>query len=92
MGIGRDITKHKLMEGTLLRISQEWQATFDATNSAIWVLDKSQHVIRSNKTAEHFFKKSIDQMIGKQCWGIVHGTDRPIDECPLRKARESLCR
>lgn len=92
IGVGRDITKRKQMEDSLLRISQEWQTTFDATNSVIWILDKNHQVVRSNKTAEHFFKKSIDQMIGKQCWEIVHGTDLPIDECPLNKARESLRR
>lgn len=90
--VGRDITELKLAEEKAARIAREWQATFDAANDAIWVLDQKQRVLRSNKTAERFFNLTCEDFIGKHCWEIVHNTSKPIPECPLLKAQKSLCR
>ncbi len=47
-----DITNRKRAEEEVTHLAQQWQRTFDATNDAIWILDKDQRVLRSNKTAE----------------------------------------
>ena len=92
LSTARDITDQKQAEESLIRVAQEWQSTFDSTNDAIWILDKDQRVVRSNKTAERYFKSPIDQMIGKHCWEIVHGTEQPIPECPTLRTRKNLQR
>ncbi len=74
------------------RLAQEWQTTFDATNDAIWVLDVNHRIVRSNRTAERFFGKAREEFIGHHCWEIVHGISSPIPECPILRARKSLCR
>ena len=87
-----DITERKQAEKDIIRAAHEWQTTFDATNSVIWILDRDQRVVRSNKVAGRFFPQSSGQSVGKQCWEIVHGTDRPMDGCPFLRAKESLHR
>ena len=87
-----DITKRKQAEEELEKTARQWQTTFDATNDAIWILDKEQRVIRSNKTAERFFHRPYEEFIGKQCWELVHGTRQPIPECPILRAKHSLRR
>ncbi|MBN1906250.1 MAG: PAS domain S-box protein [Deltaproteobacteria bacterium] len=87
-----DITEQKQMEKEIIRVSNEWQTTFDSTRSAIWVLDKNQKVIRSNRTSEQVFQQPNDQIVGKYCWEIVHGTKQPIPECPTLRVRNSLKR
>jgi len=79
-------------EEGLARAAQEWQTTFDAANDAIWILDQDQRILLSNKTAERLFQRTGSDMIGKHCWEIVHGTEQPIPECPILRARDSLCR
>ena len=74
------------------RLAREWQTTFDSTRDAIWILDQNQRVIRSNKTAETYFHRPCEEFVGKHCWEIVHGTAQPIPECPILRARKSLCR
>jgi PAS domain S-box-containing protein len=91
-GTVADITELKLVENELSESNRQWQSTFNATDSAIWVLDLDQRVLRSNKTAEKFFHRPYKEFIGKCCWEIVHGTTQPILECPLSRARKSLCR
>lgn len=82
----------KTAEVEAVRMALEWQATFDAANDAIWILDQEQKVLRSNKTAERFFHFPYKDMIGKHCWEIVHGTAQPIPECPILRARKNLRR
>ncbi len=92
VGVGIDISERKKTEEKEARTAQEWQSTFDSTNNAIWILDQDQRVLRSNRTAERFFHRPCGELIGKHCWEIVHGTAQPIPECPLLRARKSLCR
>ena len=96
------LKKHKKTESAIIegvqaeekinRALQEWQTTFDATNDAIWIIDKEQRILRSNKTAERIFERSNKELIGKHCWEIVHGTTKPIPECPVMQAKKSLRR
>ncbi|MEJ2023826.1 MAG: PAS domain-containing protein, partial [Deltaproteobacteria bacterium] len=74
------------------RLAREWQATFDADNDAVWILDHDQRVLRANKMAEVFFDLTKNEMIGKSCWEIVHGTNKPIPECPCLRSKKSLRR
>ncbi len=74
------------------RLAQQWQATFDAANDAIWVLDGEHRILQSNRTAERFFEKPRETFIGRHCWEIVHGTDAPIPECPILRAKHTLRR
>jgi len=87
-----DVTEKKRVEEVILSNSLEWQRTFDASNDAMWILDKDQFVLQSNKTAGTLFSCSYKEMIGRHCWEIVHNSDGPIPECPLLRARKSLKR
>jgi PAS domain S-box-containing protein len=91
-GLIQDITGRKQAEEEVARTAREWQATFDATKDAIWILDPNHQVLRSNKTAEQFFHRPCCEMIGKPCWEIVHGATEPIPDCPFVRSRKSLHR
>lgn len=86
-----DITELKRAEESAFDAARDWQLTFDAISSAIWILDSRQRILRANKAAERFCQ-SNSQMLGQQCWTLAHGTDCPIDGCPFLKAKESLTR
>ncbi len=87
-----DITERKQMEEKLVRAEAEWQATFDATNDAVFVLDQDHRVLRSNRKAEGVFQRPCSEVIGKHCCEIVHGTASPLPGCPFVRARDSLLR
>lgn len=74
------------------RVALEWETTFNASRDAFWILDKTHHVLRSNRAAETIFQKPIDTMIGRLCCEIVHGTSCPIPQCPMLRARTTLQR
>jgi PAS domain S-box-containing protein len=85
----RDITARLQAEEEIKRTAQEWQNTFDATKDAIWILDLNNRILRTNKTAEKFFKRPCSEMTGKPCWEIAHGTTEPIPNCPYVRSRKS---
>ncbi|THB79020.1 MAG: PAS domain-containing sensor histidine kinase [Desulfobacteraceae bacterium] len=87
-----DITERKQFERQISDLADQWQSTFDAMNAVIWVLDKDNRIIRSNRLAETIFNRPMEQILGKYCWQVVHGTAEPIPECPISKSRISLKR
>jgi len=74
------------------RLSREWQQTFDNVKDAVWILDAEQRIVRANRTAEEIFNCPADEMTGKLCCEVVHGTHEPILGCPMRRMGKSLRR
>ena len=72
--------------------SAQWQTTFDAINDAVCLLDMNGKILRCNKAMESFLKKSSKEIIGGTCWELVHGTDKPVKECPIVRMKKTLCR
>ncbi|MBN1887032.1 MAG: response regulator [Thermoflexales bacterium] len=91
-GTVQDVTQRKQAEEASARASQEWQTTFDATNDAIWILSLDQRVLRSNKAVGRILGRASEEVIGKHCWEIVHGTAEPIPKCPILRAKANLRR
>ncbi len=82
--------ERKRAEEVLLNMAQEWQRTFDTMNEAVWILDKDNRILRSNKAAELYFHRPRAEMVGKNCWEIVHNTAQAVADCPILRARKSL--
>ncbi|MDI6743066.1 MAG: PAS domain-containing protein, partial [Smithella sp.] len=72
------------------KAAKEWQITFDAVSDAICLLDKKQRILRTNRAMQEMFDLSPKALIGKFCWKIVHGTTKPVRDCPAIKLMKSL--
>ena len=83
---------HEHPHDELIRAAHDWQMTFDATSDAIWIVDREQRILRCNRAVEQLFGLSCEEMVGKHCWEIAHRTDRPVEGCPMVRARQSLQR
>ena len=76
-------------EAALRTAAREWTATFDGVADAVWVLDDEQHVLRCNKSSMAIFGKVKDDIEGHLCWEIVHGTQKPVPDCPFSRMKRS---
>lgn len=74
----------------LLAIASEWQETFDAVNDVIWVLDKEQRILRSNKKTESTLGCKSEDIIAKFCYEVAHNCSIQHESCPLRKMKQTL--
>lgn len=88
----RNISGRKLAEQSMRELADQWQATFDATNDAIMLLNKEQHILRSNRAMQELFGKTAAELTGKFCWQVVHNTDSSIVNCPTCRMIRTLRR
>jgi len=65
-----------------VNIDQMWKSIFDHIPDSIIVLSVDNRVIMANRATETLFNVNIEDIIGKQCFSFVHGTLKPIDQCP----------
>ncbi len=81
--------ERKRAEEALKTAAADWEATFDATTDGIYLVDSSQKIIRTNKALKRMFNLREEDAAGKLCWQVIHGTNQPIMDCPLIRAKKS---
>lgn len=72
--------------GKLLGINnKEWEKIFDSIHDWVCIIDLDSKILRSNKKGQEYFSLPITKIIGQKCCKLIHGTDKPLDACPLLK-------
>jgi PAS domain S-box-containing protein len=78
---GIDVTEKRRAEQEILRAKEEWETTFDAVPDLIMILDSRHQVLRANRAMTEALRVAPQDLIGKPCFGFVHGTDSPPPSC-----------
>jgi len=87
--VSRDISDRLRAEEELRNTAAQWQATFDAVQESVLLLDKDFRVLRANHAAAEFLGLPFDKIVGGHCYDLTHATSTPPAECPLAKMRQS---
>jgi len=87
IGIFRDVTERKKAEETLSQATAQWQDTFDAIEDLVMIIDKEFRVVRANRAMRTAFPGT--NVLGMHCYELLHGTERPIPNCPCYQAFRS---
>ena len=53
-------------------------------------MDKNRVIIRVNKSTCDSLKKNPEELIGKHCYEVVHGTNEPWPNCPAEKTFKTI--
>ncbi len=91
-GIAYDITEQREYENELIKSVKQWQTTFDSVSDAVWLVDLDSVIVRANKTSEKILGIPLNQIIGKHCFEVVHGSSKPITDCPVQRMKVTLQR
>ncbi len=70
------------------RAKKEWEQTFDALADLITIHDTDYRIIRANSAVYRKFGKGPEEIIGRKCYEIFHGTKEPYCNCPHRRTME----
>ncbi|MBT8340042.1 MAG: PAS domain S-box protein [Desulfatitalea sp.] len=63
----------------------QWQTTFDSLGASICVMDSDWQVLQCNRVTAELLGKSMDEIIGRKCFELVHNTAEPPPNCPARQ-------
>ncbi len=68
---------------------REWEATFDAMQDAIMLVDRDHLIVRVNRAFASMVQKSFRQIVGQTYDSILEGTLCRETTCPLKQTMES---
>jgi PAS domain S-box-containing protein len=77
-----DITRRKHAENELVRIKEECERTFDAVPDCIAILDTEHRIVQVNKGMTAALGCAPEQIVGRPCHEVVHGSKQPFPSCP----------
>jgi len=73
-----------------LRVSAlAWQTLFDAVTDSVFLINSEGKILLCNKSTVNFLGKPINEIVGNNCWELVHATSEPIKGCPIVRMRET---
>lgn len=83
------ISKQKTIEKCENDKFEDIRPIIDGIDDLFFVMDKNRVVTEVNKSTCKFFNKQPEELLGKHCFEIVHGTSSPWPDCPATKTYET---
>ena len=87
--IVHDITERKKAEDELQIAASTWNTTFNAISDSICCLDSDSKIVRCNKAFEKLTRKPFSEIVGRVCCELVHGSPKPLQNCPLVRTQKT---
>ena len=63
-------------------VQNEWEHTFNAIPDPIMIVDTKHRVVRVNKAMADSVGHNPEEILGRRCFEVVHGSAGPISCCP----------
>jgi PAS domain S-box-containing protein len=74
--------------GALQQSASEWKTTFDSITDLVCIVDQNFTLLRVNKAFADTFSMKPEELVGKKCYQMIHGTNEPVPGCPHIKTLE----
>ena len=87
--ISKEITKCNNVEKEKTKESVEANKILDDIGDQVFLIDKNRVITRVNKRTCDALKKKPEELIGKHCHEVMHGTNEAWFNCPAGKTFET---
>ena len=81
--------KQRRVDLAFRKAADEWQTTFDSITDQIMLLDHRFRILRVNAAVLSFTGLSLDSILGRDCYSIMHENSVPPADCPCAKMLKS---
>ena len=81
----RNITRRHRTERALRSAMRRWQATFNAFNDAVFILDRNYRILECNEATGRLLGMTVEEIVGRSCHELIHGSQEPILRCPVAR-------
>jgi diguanylate cyclase (GGDEF)-like protein/PAS domain S-box-containing protein len=81
----REIIEHKRTEEALANSENFLSTIFDSIRDPFCIFDREYTIKRVNEAYANMKNKKIEELIGKRCYEILHGSDRVCEDCVVEK-------
>jgi PAS domain S-box-containing protein len=76
-------------EEKIKQAAEEWMTTFNSITDMVSIHDTGFRCLRANKAYSHSVGMTQDELMGRHCYEVMHGTEFPILDCPHKQALET---
>jgi PAS domain S-box-containing protein len=87
--ISKVLTELKKIEIERTREFNEVSNILDGIGDLLFVMDKNRIITRVNKSTCQALRKKPEEIVGKRCCEVVHGSNEPWPNCPACKTFET---
>lgn len=78
----KKIAERKTINEELESIARQWSNTFNTITDFVSVHDKNMKIVRVNKALADFLGDKPEGLIGRYCYEVMHGRNKPWEDCP----------
>lgn len=86
--IGNDITERKQAQDKARLAAEEWEKTFNAMSDMIFIQDINNTIVKVNTSFAKALNLRPEDIVGKKCYLMVHGLDKPLTGCPFEETKK----
>jgi PAS domain S-box-containing protein len=84
-----DITERKRTEEKMKQAAREWELTFNSITDMISIQDDEFFIQRANQAYTEFLHMKPEEIIGKKCYELLHGTHTSHQTCPCIQIQQT---
>ncbi|MEI7481391.1 MAG: PAS domain-containing protein [Elusimicrobiota bacterium] len=83
------VVPHQQVQEAVAQTAKEWATIFDAISDLVSLHDRNFRLIRVNKAFAAAFKKRPEELVGRKCYAVIHGSKKPPKNCPHSKVLQT---
>ncbi len=77
------IFRQRQFSQALEKSQAEWLRTFDAISDVVTIQDTAMHITQINKAGTILLEAPREEIIGKKCYEVFHGSQSVCPGCPI---------
>lgn len=83
-----EVTRHRVLERELRRLSSEWEGIYQAIGQPVLVLGPDQAILSANRAALRRIGLDLASLRDRRCYEVFHHATAPPDGCPFSRLVE----